>query len=139
MEAFDVLFPLFTPTHETILKTHPHFTILLPKDIGSLTFTDSGDPEAERFLRDFMVNRRWSSRPQTVPSYEEVIDAAAVGSNEEADLGDDGLEQSDDGEFLVKAGGPSAGTDGLPAVGQCALSWLCGLSVCVCGGRTGHY
>ncbi|CAL8075250.1 unnamed protein product [Calicophoron daubneyi] len=80
-------------------------------DVDKLLFTDMPNSEAEEFLRDYIVNRRWRRPPERVPSYAEVLQSSELctGDEQHSDdpkaafnpLGDDNILDDDD-EFLVK-------------------------------------
>ncbi|KAF8560986.1 hypothetical protein P879_06322 [Paragonimus westermani] len=75
-------------------------------DFRNLQFTDNRDTEAEEFLRNFIVNKRWKQPADRLPTYEEVLQQANLPTDEQAglestDLTEDKILDEDD-EFLIK-------------------------------------
>ncbi|KAF7258471.1 hypothetical protein EG68_04120 [Paragonimus skrjabini miyazakii] len=72
----------------------------------NLQFTDNQDTEAEEFLRNFILNKRWKQPVDRLPTYEEVLQQANLPTDEQTvtentDLTEDKILDEDD-EFLIK-------------------------------------
>ncbi|CAH8659882.1 unnamed protein product [Schistosoma rodhaini] len=77
-------------------------------DLDKIVFTDSTNKEAEEFLRDYIINKRWiepnSRRSNKIPTYSDVLRESGLDVNGDKMnnlLNDDDILDEDD-EFLVK-------------------------------------
>ncbi|KAF6776439.1 hypothetical protein AHF37_04173 [Paragonimus kellicotti] len=75
-------------------------------DFRNLQFTDNQDTEAEEFLKNFILNKRWKQPADRLPTYEEILQQANLPTDEQTVAENTGLTEDkildEDDEFLIK-------------------------------------